>query len=173
MRFGERPLNAARGALERGGNGQGSSRGQPASKGTGRTVEEVMTSPAVTVGSADPLREAAKAMQREEIGDVLVVTDSGGLEGIVTDRDLAVRSVAEGLDPDKTNVADVMSPIAVTIEPSATTSDALDLMRRHDVRRMPVTKGSTLVGIVSLGDLSRADGAGDALADISTAPANN
>jgi CBS domain-containing protein len=65
-----------------------------------------------------------------------------------------------------------MTPIGATVRPDTTVSEALDLMRRHDVRRLPVIEAGVAVGIVTLGDLSRSGGAGAALADISTAPAN-
>jgi CBS domain-containing protein len=66
-----------------------------------------------------------------------------------------------------------MSPIAATLGPTATVSAALELMRRHDVRRLPVVEEGKPLGVVTLGDLSRSGEAGAALADISTAPANN
>ena len=91
----------------------------------------------------------------------------------MTDRDLAIRSLAEGRDPAKTQIGQVMSPIAATVSPEDTVSTALDLMRRHDIRRLPVVEAGQPVGIVTLGDVSRSHGAGSALADISAAPANN
>jgi CBS domain-containing protein len=137
-----------------------------------RAVREVMTSPVETVTPDASLAEAAKTMQRKDIGDVLVVGNGGEIRGILTDRDLAIRSLAEDRDPSDISAGDIMSPVTATVEPSATVSEALDLMRRHDVRRLPVVSGGAPVGIVSLGDLSRSGGAGAALADISTAPAN-
>jgi CBS domain-containing protein len=179
-KMGDRPLSAVKESL-----GQARDRASALATGardmTGsagradvdlRAVREVMTSPVETVGTAAPLREAAKAMQRKNIGDVLVIGEAGEIRGIVTDRDLAIRSLAEDRDPTKASVGDVMSPVTATVEPSATVSEALDLMRRHDVRRIPVVDGDTAVGIVTLGDVSRSGGAGAALADISSAPAN-
>jgi CBS domain-containing protein len=66
-----------------------------------------------------------------------------------------------------------MSPIAATVSPEASVSEALDLMRKHDIRRLPVVEAGKPVGIVTLGDVSRSRGAGSTLADISAAPANN
>jgi CBS domain-containing protein len=137
-----------------------------------RAVREVMTAPVESVGLDAPIRDAAKAMQRKDIGDVLVVGEAGDVQGILTDRDLAIRSLGEDRDPATTTAQDVMTPIGATVRPDTTVSEALDLMRRHDVRRLPVIEGGVAVGIVTLGDLSRSGGAGDALADISTAPAN-
>jgi CBS domain-containing protein len=137
-----------------------------------RPVRDVMTTPVESVGLDAPVREAAKQMQRRRIGDVFVVDEAGELRGIVTDRDLAVRAIAEDRSLD-TPVEEIMSPIAAAVAPTATVSVALDLMRHHEVRRLPVVEGGRLHGVVSLGDVSRSGGAGDVLADISTAPANN
>ena len=137
-----------------------------------RPVRDVMSTPVESVGLNAPVREAAKQMQRMSIGDVFVVDETGELRGIVTDRDLAVRAIAEGRSLD-TPVQEIMSPIAATVPPTATVTAALDLMREHEVRRLPVVEGGRPHGVVSLGDVSRSGGAGDVLADISTAPANN
>ena len=136
-----------------------------------RTVREVMSTPVESVKRQTPLREAAKKMQRKDIGDVLVLNETGEVQGIVTDRDLAIRSVAEGRNA-STPVEEIMSPIAATLGPTATVSAALELMRRHDVRRLPVVEEGKPLGVVTLGDLSRSGEAGAALADISAAPAN-
>jgi CBS domain-containing protein len=137
-----------------------------------RPVRDVMTTPVESVGLDAPVREAAKQMQRRRIGDVFVVDEAGELRGIVTDRDLAIRAIAEDRSLD-TPVEEIMSPIAAAVAPTATVSAALDLMRHHEVRRLPVVEGGRLHGVVSLGDVSRSGAAGDVLADISTAPANN
>ena len=137
-----------------------------------RPVRDVMSTPVESVGLDAPVREAAKQMQRRRIGDVFVVDDAGQLRGIVSDRDLAVRAIAEDRSLD-TPVQEIMSPIAAAVSPTATVSAALDLMRQHEVRRLPVVEGGRPHGVVSLGDVSRSGGAGEVLADISTAPANN
>jgi CBS domain-containing protein len=129
-----------------------------------RMVREVMSTPVESVKLETPLREAAKKMQRKDIGDVLVLNRTGQVQGIVTDRDLAIRTVAEERNPN-TPVEEIMSPIA-------TVSAALELMRRHDVRRLPVVEEGKPLGVVTLGDLSPSGEAGAALADISAAPAN-
>jgi CBS domain-containing protein len=179
-KMGDRPLEAVKESL-----GQAKERASSLASGAGemakgatrlgvdlRAVREVMTSPVESVGLDALVAEAAKAMQRGDIGDVLVLGDKGEVRGIITDRDLAIRSLAEDRDPATTSVEDVMTPIAATVEPSATVTEALELMRRYDVRRLPVVEGGKAVGIITLGDLSRSGGAGAALADISTAPAN-
>jgi CBS domain-containing protein len=108
-------------------------------------------------------------MTRADIGDVLVVDATGLLRGIVTDRDIVIRAVGEGLDPRDTPVGDVMSS-AVTISATASVAEAMQIMRRHDIRRLPVVEDGQPVGIVSLGDLSASSEAGQLLADISASP---
>ena len=180
MRMGDRPIVAARNKMHEA-RGRASEVGTAASEAIResmpvvdlRHVRDVMSSPPETVGPDTPIRDAATVMHRKAIGDVLVVNGSGELHGIVTDRDLAIRSLAEGRDPITTQIGEVMSPIAATVSPEASVSEALDLMRKHDIRRLPVVEAGKPVGIVTLGDVSRSRGAGSTLADISAAPANN
>jgi CBS domain-containing protein len=138
-----------------------------------RTVSEVMSSRVETVPGDTPLVEAAKRMSQAEIGDVLVVDSRGSLRGIVTDRDIALRVVAEARDPRNVRVGDVMSP-AVSVAATATVEEATTLMRGRDIRRVPVVDiAAKPVGIVSLRDLSTSGKAGVVLADISAAPPND
>ena len=138
-----------------------------------RAVSEVMSSGVETVPGDTTLVDAAKRMARADIGDVLVADSSGSLRGIVTDRDIALRVVAEGKDPRNVRVGDVMST-AVSVAPTATVEEATSLMRQRDIRRVPVVDiAAKPVGIVSLGDLSTSGKAGVVLADISAAPPNN
>ena len=138
-----------------------------------RPVTEAMSSTVESVSGDTTLVDAAKRMANADIGDVLVVGPSGSLRGIVTDRDIALRVVAEGQDPRNVRVGDVMSS-AVSVSPTATVDEATTLMRQHDIRRVPVVDASGRpVGIVSLGDVSTAREAGTVLADISAASPNN
>lgn len=138
-----------------------------------RTVSEVMSSRVETVPGDTTLVDAAKRMAQTDIGDVLVVDSRGSLRGIVTDRDIALRVVAEARDPRNVRVGDVMSP-AVSVAATATVEEATTLMRERDIRRVPVVDiAAKPVGIVSLGDLSTSGKAGVVLADISAAPPNN
>lgn len=180
MKMGDRPIEAAKSKMHEArakATGVGSAASEAIRESMPvadlRHVRDVMSTPAETVAPDTPISDAATVMQRKAIGNVLVVDGSGELRGIVTDRDLAIRSLAEARDPAATQIGDVMSPITATVSGEDTVSNALDLMRRHDIRRLPVVDEGTLVGIVSLGDLSRSRGAGSALADISAAPANN
>jgi CBS domain-containing protein len=133
-----------------------------------RTVEEVMTRDPRTVNAGDPINEAARIMRDSDIGDA-VVMDEGQVSGIVTDRDIVVRGVAEGRDAESTPVSEVCTTGVETIDPGASVDDALRLMREHDIRRLPVTKNGRPVGILSLGDLAVEREPESTLADISAA----
>jgi CBS domain-containing protein len=110
-------------------------------------------------------------MRDHEIGDVLVV-DGSELVGIVTDRDIAVRVVAEGSDPDSVTLGDVCSGDLETVTPDDDLGDVIRDMRDRAVRRVPVVEDGTAVGILSIGDLAVMKDAESLLADISAAPSN-
>src|SRR5688572_16699055 len=133
-----------------------------------RTVEEVMTRDPRTVNADDAIVEAARIMRDSDIGDA-VVMDGAQVNGIVTDRDIVVRGVAEGRDAGSTPVSEVCTTGVETIDPSASVDDALRLMREHDIRRLLVTKNGRPVGILSLGDLAVEREPESTLADISAA----
>src|SRR6185436_11052671 len=99
--------------------------------------------------------------------------EGGNIAGIVTDRDIAVRCVAAGRDPKTTKASDAMTRSPVTILPTATVQEAIDVMRAHDVRRVPVVESDRPIGVISLADLSMSSQARSLLADISNAPPNN
>ncbi|MFE1558698.1 CBS domain-containing protein [Streptomyces sp. NPDC058734] len=134
-----------------------------------RSVHEVMTSNPVTVGKLTSLAEAARVMRDADIGDVLVV-DEGRLHGIVTDRDLVIRGMAENLDPAETTVHAVCTTEPFTVRPGDDVHHAVALMRRAALRRLPVqTEDGELVGVVTLGDLAVESDPGSALAAIAAA----
>ncbi|WP_418955558.1 CBS domain-containing protein [Streptomyces tritici] len=133
-----------------------------------RRVEEIMTEHPVTVRSLTSLTEAARVMRDADIGDVLVV-DDGRLRGIVTDRDIVVRALAEGRDPARTTVHSVCSPDVVTVAPDDTLAHATDVMRERALRRLPVAENGRLRGIVTLGDVAIEREPASALADIASA----
>jgi CBS domain-containing protein len=134
----------------------------------GRTIEEIMTRDPRTVDAKATIADAARVMRDSDIGDVVVVED-GQVSGIVTDRDIVIRAVADARDSDSTTVADVCTTGVETIEPDASVDDAVRLMREKDIRRLPVTESGRPVGIVSLGDLAVEREPDSALADISAA----
>jgi CBS domain-containing protein len=135
-----------------------------------QTVEEVMSSAPRTVAVTDSLVDAAKAMEQEDVGSVVVLDQDGQIFGILTDRDIVVRAVTAGRSMDATAVQEVCTKDPTTIRPSDTVEEAFALMRQRAVRRLPVAEGGALVGILSLGDLAERPGAGTALEAISEAP---
>ncbi len=123
------------------------------------------------------LQEAAEQMKELDVGS-LPVCDSDQLVGVITDRDITIRSVAEGHDPQADHVRDVMTPELVYIFEDQDTSEAAQLMREKQIRRLPVlNREKRLVGIVTLGDLVVETGdrqtAGRTLEGISAAPPNH
>jgi CBS domain-containing protein len=141
-----------------------------------RRIGEVMTARPRALPLDATLFEAARIMRDHGIGDVLV-TLSGRLCGLVTDRDIVIRGVAENRDAAHTPLSDVCTAQPVTLGPDDDTDTALRLMRREAVRRLPVVdEQQRPVGIVTIGDIAAADGAADggveALRAISTAPPN-
>jgi signal-transduction protein with cAMP-binding, CBS, and nucleotidyltransferase domain len=134
-----------------------------------RSIREVMTAAPETVRRSASLQEAARVMARDDIGNVIVESDDGTIAGILTDRDLAIRATAEGMDPSSTTVEQVYSAGVATLAPTDTVHDAMQRMREHDVRRLPVVESGTAIGIVSLGDISVETDPSSLLADISTA----
>lgn len=136
-----------------------------------QTVREIMTTNPVTADKHVSLAEAARMMRDADIGDVLV-TRSGLLAGLVTDRDLVVRGIAEGKDPETTGLAEVCSTSPVTLSPDDPVDDAVRMMRHHAIRRLPVVEDDRPVGVVSLGDLATERDPKSALAEISSADPN-
>ena len=118
-------------------------------------VRDVMTGNPTTCEPSATLVDAAKVMAREDIGPVPIV-ENGRLVGIVTDRDIIVRAVAEGRDVTSTTVKDVASKDLVTVTPDEDLDQALKLMGQRQVRRIPVVEGDQVVGIVSQADVARA-----------------
>ncbi|KNE82373.1 MULTISPECIES: CBS domain-containing protein [Streptomyces] len=136
--------------------------------GQAEHVRDVMT-PAVTAVRPDAsLVEAAELMRTHDIGDVVVVEDSR-LIGILTDRDITLRAVAEGVDPLTVSALSVCTPRPVTVGPDESVDAAVMLMRTNAVRRLPVVEDGKPLGMVSIGDLALAQDPGSALADISRA----
>jgi CBS domain-containing protein len=119
-----------------------------------QSIREVMTRSPETVDSGSTAVDAAKQMKKADAGMIPVV-QNGKLVGTVTDRDIAVRVVAEGKDPQATTVGEIASTEVVTIEPDLDLSEALKLMARHQVRRLPVVEGDTVVGVIAQADVAQ------------------
>jgi CBS domain-containing protein len=137
-----------------------------------QSIREIMTADPRTVETGATVAEAAREMRDGDVGSVVVV-ENGAVAGIVTDRDIAVRVVAQGLDPDATRVSEVatMRPVTLTVDQSV--DDAIRLVREQNVRRIIVLQDGRAAGIVSLGDLAIERDTDSALADIASEPANN
>jgi CBS domain-containing protein len=136
-------------------------------------IKDIMSKNLHRVGRDTSLREVARMMKDKCIGDVLVTQADGRLCGIVTDRDIVVRAIAEGRDMDRTCAADICSADLARLEPTSTTDQAVKIMRERSIRRVPVVNDGVPVGIVSIGDLARKLDPSSALAEISDAPPNN
>ncbi|MGP4021831.1 CBS domain-containing protein [Actinomadura sp. 3N407] len=136
-------------------------------------VSDVMTAAPQTLPLDATLYEAARIMRDKGIGDVLV-TYAGRLCGVVTDRDIVVRAVAESRDTSLTPLGDVCTAELTTVRPDDDTGTAVRLMCEQAVRRLPVVDAEQRpVGIICIGDLAIADGDVGPLTEISKAPANN
>jgi CBS domain-containing protein len=121
----------------------------------GAKVSDVMTGRPRAVTPQTPLTEVAELMDAEDVGSIPVVEDDR-LVGIVTDRDIVVRAIAKGKDPQGMPASAVFSRELVTVSPDDDLSDALELMARHQVRRLAVTgEDERLVGVVSQADVAR------------------
>jgi CBS domain-containing protein len=138
---------------------------------TTQTVHDVMTRKLTTLPMRASVHDAARAMRDANIGDVLVV-DDGNLCGIVTDRDLVIRALAEGREPASTTLADICSEELSTVSPTDSIDHAVQLMRQKALRRLPVVENGHPVGIVSLGDLAQNRDPQSTLGEISAAPPN-
>jgi len=135
-------------------------------------IKDVMTPNPQTLSVSATVREAAEAMRANDIGTVIATNDQGRIAGILTDRDIAVRVVAEGRDPRATRIDDIASHDLVALSPDDPIDRAVEAMRERALRRLPVVQDGKVVGIVSLGDLALERDPDSALADISAAPPN-
>jgi CBS domain-containing protein len=135
-------------------------------------VKDVMTKGAECVRPANSLVEAAQKMKNLDVGPLPVCGDNDRLVGMITDRDITVRAVAEACDPRTTTVKDVMTPDVVYCFEDQDVEEAARLMKEHQIRRLVVlNRDKRLVGIVSLGDLAVETGdeklAGETLEQVS------
>ena len=135
-------------------------------------VRYIMATDVETAKPETTVADLARLMEKADVGSIPVVRD-GKLEGIVTDRDIVIRAIAEDRDPQSTPVGEVCTGNPTTLEPSQSVDEAVQAMREHDIRRLPVVQDGRPVGIVSLGDLAVDSDGEKALADISAAPPNN
>jgi CBS domain-containing protein len=131
-------------------------------------IRDVMSSNLVTVGMDQTVIDASKAMRDNDVGDVIVV-EGDQLLGILTDRDIVVRVLAEGKSPNAP-ASEIATTDLTTLSPDDDAVEAVERMRREAIRRLPVVEDGRPVGIVSLGDLAQSRDPSSALSDISSAP---
>jgi signal-transduction protein with cAMP-binding, CBS, and nucleotidyltransferase domain len=122
-----------------------------------KKVRETMTARPRAVRPDAAIQEAARIMEVEDVGSLPVIDADGHLLGIVTDRDIAIRAVAKGLES-QTSVAEVASRDPVTIGPEDDLDEAMSRMTEHQLRRLPVVQGDVLVGMLAQADLAREAG---------------
>jgi CBS domain-containing protein len=121
----------------------------------GKGIREVMSSNPCAIDADKPVSDAAKMMRDEDVG-LAPIVEGDRLVGALTDRDIAIRVVAEGKDPASTLVRDVASRDLVTVDPEQDLDEALRLMAQHQVRRLPVVaEDGKLVGVVAQADVAR------------------
>lgn len=139
----------------------------------GHKISEVMTpEPAVLSGEATCV-DAAQLMRELDVGAILVEDEQGKLQGIVTDRDVVVRCIADGADPKTTTLSSLCSEAVAKLTPDDDVHEAVELMKKKAIRRVPVVDGDHAVGIVSIGDLAMMLDPDSALGRLSEAPANH
>jgi CBS domain-containing protein len=134
-------------------------------------IRDVMTKEVVKLPKSATVADAARRMRDSHIG-AIVLEDGGRIVGLVTDRDVAIRGVAEGRDPSAMPLSDIASPDVVTLSPDDEIDRAVQVMRHHCVRRLPVVERDKVVGILSLGDVAMHPDSGSVLGHISSSPPN-
>ena len=118
-----------------------------------KSVRDAMTADPRSIGASASVVEAARLMREQHIGS-LPVTEDDRLVGMITDRDITTRVVAESAVPETTSVGDVYSRDLISVEPNSDLDEALRLMARHQVRRLPVVENDRLVGMVAQADIA-------------------
>jgi CBS domain-containing protein len=119
-----------------------------------KSIRELMSGDPCSIDADKSVAYAAKMMRDEDVG-LAPIVEGDRLVGTLTDRDIAIRVVAEGRDPESTTAREVASTDVITIDPQGELDEALRLMAQHQVRRLPVVEGGRLVGIVAQADVAR------------------
>ena len=118
-------------------------------------TREVMTPDAQCIGENDALSIAAERMNELDVGALPICGEDGRLKGMLTDRDIVVKAVAEGLDPETTNAGRLAGGTPITVDADTDVARVLALMKEHQIRRVPVIEQHRLVGIISQADIAR------------------
>ena len=121
-----------------------------------KSVSDAMTKDPRSIEASASVVDAARLMREEHIGS-LPITDAEQLLGMITDRDITTRVVAEAADPETTSAGDVCSRDVISVEADKDHEEAIELMARHQVRRLPVVENGRLVGIVAQADIARTE----------------
>jgi len=139
-------------------------------------IKEIMSKDVACLNPEDSIEKAAQLMKQYNVGSIPVCSNNT-VTGIVTDRDIALRSVASGQESGKRKVSDIMTSNPIVGNPEMDVHDASKIMSEEQIRRLPIVENNTLVGIVSLGDISLepilSDNAQDALKNISQPCSNH
>lgn len=134
-------------------------------------LRDVMTTQVAVVGPDNTVMDACKLMQIHNVGALPVCQQDGKVVGILTDRDIVVRNIANGGDPKTTPVRTIMTREVVCASPGMEVEEAAELMSQHKIRRLPVVQNDRLIGMVSIGDIATryrfVSEAGEALSEIS------
>lgn len=120
-----------------------------------KTAREIMTGGAQCVGENESLVDAARKMRELDVGALPICGEDDRLKGMVTDRDIVVKVLADGRDPSQTRAGELGEGKPVTIGADDPAEEALATMREYKVRRLPVIDGHRLIGIVSQGDIAK------------------
>lgn len=123
-----------------------------------KTAREIMTGDAECIGENETVVTAAEKMARLDVGSLPICGEDDCLKGMLTDRDIVVKVLAQGKDPAQTKTSELAEGKPVTIGADDSAEDALHTMTEHKVRRLPVIDGHELIGVVSQGDLATALG---------------
>jgi CBS domain-containing protein len=138
-----------------------------------KTARDVMSQGAECIGENESLIQAAKKMSELDVGVLPICGEDDRLKGMLTDRDIVIKALAQSKDPDSTNAGEFAQGKPITIGADDSIAEAIQTMKEHKVRRLPVIDGHRLVGIVSQGDLAQEaeeDDVGELVEVISAAP---
>ncbi|MBD7912748.1 MULTISPECIES: CBS domain-containing protein [Clostridium] len=139
-------------------------------------VKDIMSKDVVSLDSKDSIERAAQMMKQFDVGSIPVCNEKR-LVGIITDRDITLNSVASGKNPTEQQISDVMTSHLITGNPNMDVQDVAKIMSREQIRRLPIVENNSLVGMISLGDISvepaLQHNAEDALSSISEPGTNN
>jgi CBS domain-containing protein len=140
------------------------------------TAREIMTGDAECARTTDTLVDAARKMRDRQVGALPICGEDDRLKGMITDRDIVVRCIADGGDPSTVQVSEFAEGKPVTIGADDSVEEALSTMKQHDVRRLPVIDGHELIGMLSQADVARnlpEEKVGELVEAISRGPSNN